>query len=63
MSEIKLKPCPFCGCNAHLVKGIGYSDTLCWVVCRGCGAESTAVSDDDYGKEKAAELWNRRVQK
>lgn len=54
-----LKPCPFCGGEAHLV--IRHNEDLSWVryyiYCRRCDARS--------GKHKTAEhahnSWNRRV--
>ncbi len=59
MSEIKLKPCPFCGGSAELYKvWSGYS-----VKC--CGNERChmqAVPLPAYEtKERAVEAWNRRA--
>ncbi|MGN1303761.1 MAG: Lar family restriction alleviation protein [Oscillospiraceae bacterium] len=58
MSEIKLKPCPFCGGKAVL------TDDICSVVkCVECGAESGMfkISKEYSSDEKAAEAWNRRT--
>lgn len=51
---IELKPCPFCGGEAHYVK---CSDGEAWVRCKDCGTE-TAIFDS---VEEAAEAWNRRA--
>ena len=60
MSEIKLKPCPFCGGKAIIAR---YIDAYSLVVCEKCGAESRMVeiSEKYCSDEKAAEAWNRRV--
>ena len=61
MSDIKLKPCPFCGGKA--IFGLGeelrkkYQRNDDWVKCSWCGSE-TACYDTP---EKAAEAWNRRM--
>ncbi|HJC89564.1 MAG TPA: Lar family restriction alleviation protein [Candidatus Mediterraneibacter excrementigallinarum] len=54
MSEIKLKPCPFCGGEAKLT-GNPYAEM--WVV--ECGI-CHALSDVCHTQEDAAEKWNRR---
>ena len=59
MSEIKLKPCPFCG---------GEAETFYWqahindeyhlnLVCTTCGAGFQDVSSE----KEAFEAWNRRA--
>lgn len=56
---IELKPCPFCGGEAHIV--IRHNEDLSWVryyvACRRC--------DTRTGRRKTSELvskaWNRRV--
>lgn len=52
----KLKKCPFCGGEAHIIGG-KTEDEVAWVVCIQCYAES-AVLDS---KQDAAKAWNRRV--
>ena len=62
MSEIKLKPCPFCGGEAVLKRDrIG----LYCVKCTNCGCMTTFQFDFGEGEEvsrrKAADVWNRRI--
>lgn len=60
MSEVKLKPCPFCGstdpfiftCQTLGSNGIGYG-FYCWN-CKTKGPQTPS-------EELAAEAWNRRV--
>lgn len=47
----ELKPCPFCGGKAHIMRG-GH-----WIACEDCQSESGYYST----KEEAIEAWNRRV--
>ena len=53
MTDVKLKPCPFCGSSNVYVCGL----QPCWVTCKCCGGEGppSMVSD-----EHAANLWNDR---
>ena len=59
MSNIELKPCPFCGENAaHLDRAYSYySDTV--IYCENC---DTVFSLDDCNatEEQLVEAWNRR---
>ena len=70
MSEIELKPCPFCGGEAkmkhgfprHQQKGIRQSV----VQCKSCGCMTVTFSQLAYERwsdvdEQAAEAWNRRT--
>ena len=53
MSEIKLKPCPFCGGEAEIISVNAL--THC-VHCKECNLLRAFISQKD-----AAEAWNRRV--
>ena len=66
MSDIELKTCPFCGGKAK-------SEVYCQpmgirayvrIVCSKCGARSTGIVESPRycAEEKAAEIWNRRVE-
>jgi Lar family restriction alleviation protein len=48
---IKLKPCPFCGCEPKFGKYISAS-----VICPGCLIPTVSQGTDD----EAVEKWNRR---
>ena len=65
MSEIELKPCPFCGCDDRRI-GIrkmgrkGYR-VIC-ARCRNMGPQINIIDNDKMGAQKmAAEAWNRRA--
>ena len=66
MSEIKLKPCPFCGnsdrrVGIRRVRNSGYK-----VVCGNCGASGTYITIKEWHDTKmiaqgqAIKAWNRR---
>ncbi len=57
MSEIKLKPCPFCGGEARYFPFWNENPADYWVRCKICGCE-TACYDT---QEDAAVAWNRRA--
>ena len=59
----ELKPCPFCGGDAHLQHdhaGCGYS----YVICERCGLKSVYFvrSFDRASDLDAIEYWNRRAE-
>ena len=55
---MKIKPCPFCDCEAEIFQFVnGGLRTIYHVECEGCHARSAA----EFDKEKAIEEWNRRV--
>ena len=54
MSETKLKPCPFCGCEAKIVH---YSPYRYYVQCVVCGAGTLSMLNE----ETAINAWNRRA--
>lgn len=53
----ELKPCPFCGGEAYIVKG--FSD-LHMILCEDCG--STASFQHKEGRQEAIKAWNRRAE-
>ena len=57
-NELTLKPCPFCGGEAVLVKNFSSIPGWSYVRCQECGA-SVACVTDPY---RAIENWNRRVE-
>lgn len=73
MSELELKPCPFCGSKRV---GMSHGRTASWIkdrwrgkiraiTCGNCGCFGGVfdanVLDEDEAEEKAVESWNRRV--
>lgn len=57
MSANKLKPCPFCGGKAHIMK-MGYPH---WIYCEKCGAKvHGGVVGEKEGEEASIKAWNRR---
>lgn len=61
MSEIKLKPCPFCGSEAEV--GYAINDYNRWgVQCKSCGCVvEVGFGEYDDTLEEAAKAWNRRA--
>ena len=55
----QLKPCPFCGGYANLLRGNEFSNDYWRVVCGRCLAETRKVNSPD----DAIELWNKREEK
>lgn len=63
-SEIKLKPCPFCGGSGHIIiKTWDIFTHGAIVECNDCGARTRLVEPDcNYAaRDKAVELWNKRI--
>ena len=56
MSEIKLKPCPFCGGEGEMIVR-GDQQKGYWVKCLQCGAETRYFTSE----RAAAEAWNMRA--
>lgn len=62
MSEIKLKPCPFCGSSAGIQKDITGKKAY-HVVCNDRKCECLMVAGIPIwaeSREEAAKAWNRR---
>ena len=59
MSEIKLKPCPFCGGTdlAYYVDDF----VRTYVKCKICGVKVQGAYNSERGEKEADELWNRRA--
>lgn len=62
MTEIKLKPCPFCGGKAEFETNVNVLYKTIWVCCKKCKVNTMNFESDLYScaAEKAAEAWNRR---
>ena len=58
MFEIKLKPCPFCGGIADVVRIEKWEKVIFFATCLYCGAEMPRNSRTVI---EAAEAWNRRA--
>ena len=53
----ELKPCPFCGGKAKIMK-MGYPH---WIYCLDCGARVHGrVIGEKEGEEASIKAWNRR---
>jgi Lar family restriction alleviation protein len=65
MSEVKLKPCPFCGETEDLIihlKWSGYGESICVVKCWLCYSEGPAQRvSRDCSEYSAVNRWNRRA--
>lgn len=61
MSEIKLKPCPFCGGKAEIFYWQGYINDECHsnLTCTTCGVGF----HDVLSEEDAFKAWNKRIVK
>lgn len=67
MSEIKLKPCPFCGCHDRRVGIRKMGNKGYRIVCGRCGTGGPYVptlsvgGDKMLAQDKAKVDWNRRA--
>ena len=59
MTEHNLKPCPFCGGEAHLNKAYSYYSDIV-IYCEGCDSVFS-LDDNDKTAEEIVEAWNNRV--
>ena len=61
MSEIELKPCPFCGKKAKVetITDIFHHSTF-MVVCGNDGCGCHPMTDPFESRREAADAWNRR---
>ena len=57
MSDVKLKPCPFCGCTDIMVWRISHIGPYA-ARCPNC----ITYGPQRYDEEEAVALWNRRVE-
>ena len=66
MSDIKLKPCPFCGGEGEINRFYSSMSirVSVQILCKNCGGRSGSFDEDARycADEKAAESWNRRVE-
>ena len=64
MSNIELKPCPFCGAEARMITSVSLNTPYAYVRCKNCRAETTSFRDTENNGSfifNAIEAWNRRV--
>ena len=59
----ELRPCPFCGGEAHAALAAYASGATAHVVCDGCGAKVYGYSRGERGLRDAVESWNRRSER
>lgn len=59
----KLKPCPFCGGNARLIKGWWQEEYHAEIRCDRCLANICGAGDDAEAIEQnIRDRWNRRAE-
>lgn len=74
MSDVKLKPCPFCGNPKPYLHQVKYEKTLWIIMCRDCHSEFTVgrkrrlVNGRTYtgellsNRDDVINAWNRRAE-
>lgn len=69
MSDVELKPCPFCGAPyPYITFEHGYIDDSVVVFCNTCKISVKLEENDQEGfndvtKRKAIDAWNRRAER
>ena len=63
MGDMELKPCPFCGGEAHAALAAYASGATAHALCDGCGAAVLGYGRGERGLRDAAERWNRRAER
>ena len=58
-----LRPCPFCGGEAHAALAAYASGATAHVVCDACGAKVYGYGRGERGLRDAVERWNRRAER
>ena len=58
-----LRPCPFCGGEAHAALAAYAGGATAHVVCDACGAKVYGYGRDERGLRDAVERWNRRAER
>ncbi|MBR2284583.1 MAG: Lar family restriction alleviation protein [Ruminococcus sp.] len=65
MDEIKLKPCPFCGCTRVWMRAVEYDKCINIIRCPDCNMEFTTPTMKEGWKfnnrKQTADIWNRRI--
>ena len=58
----KLKPCPFCGADAKIIKSEDTDSSLKYIFTVQCSNPFCGISYECSRKDVAIKLWNKRVQ-
>lgn len=64
MTDMTLKPCPFCGGEAELTSGTFDRKDISYVLCKRCASQGEFffVSSRYASAIRAVEAWNRRAE-